>query len=193
MSPQQLLALLKQAEKLKDTTRHCYTSQGRKESVAEHSWMMALMAIFLSDEFPEVDWNKVIKMCIIHDLGESFIGDIPAFEKTATDRETENTLLMQWIQTFPSSLSRLFENLIQEMLAQETIEANLFKAIDSLEALVQHNLSDLATWTEDEKQFNLNYAVDRVQFSPYLKGLREQIRQESLAKLNKGSNQEPFL
>lgn len=70
------------AERLKDTTRHCYTRNGRHESVAEHSWMMTLMAFFMKYEFPKVDMDKVIKMCIIHDLGEAFIGDIPTFEKT---------------------------------------------------------------------------------------------------------------
>ena len=82
MEPRTLLEALTVAERLKDTTRHCYTRNGRHESVAEHSWMMTLMAFFMKDEFPEVDMDKVIKMCIIHDLGEAFTGDIPTFEKT---------------------------------------------------------------------------------------------------------------
>jgi ABC-type sulfate/molybdate transport systems ATPase subunit len=60
------------AEKLKCNTRHCYTSSGRHESVAEHSWRIALMAMLLTEEFPEADMNKVIRMCLIHDLGEAF-------------------------------------------------------------------------------------------------------------------------
>ena len=68
-------------ERLKDTTRHCYTSKGRQESVAEHSWMMTLMAFFMKNEFPDADINKIIQMCIIHDLGECFTGDIPTFRK----------------------------------------------------------------------------------------------------------------
>ena len=39
------------------------------------------MAYLLQDEFPDLDMNKVIKMCLIHDLGECFTGDIPIFEK----------------------------------------------------------------------------------------------------------------
>ena len=70
MTPRQLLDILRVAERLKDTTRHCYTSGGRHESVAEHSWRIALMAYFLRDEFPEADMNKLIRMCLIHDLGE---------------------------------------------------------------------------------------------------------------------------
>ena len=93
MEPEKLLEALHTAEKLKDTTRHCYTSQGRHESVAEHSWRIALMALWLRDEFPQADMGKVIRMCLIHDLGECFTGDIPAFDKTAADEVKEETLL----------------------------------------------------------------------------------------------------
>lgn len=86
MEPRTLLNALAVAERLKGTTRHCYTSNGRRESVAEHSWMMTLMAFFLQEEFPEADMNKVIRMCIIHDLGEAFTGDIPSFEKSPGGR-----------------------------------------------------------------------------------------------------------
>ena len=84
-----LLDFLKTAEQLKCNTRHSYTSSGRLESVAEHSWRLALMAMLVGDEFPELDMDKVIKMCLIHDMGEAITGDIPAFEKTDKDRKVE--------------------------------------------------------------------------------------------------------
>ena len=89
MEPRKLLDVIKTAERLKDTTRHCYTSGGRHESVAEHSWMTTLIAFFLRDEFPEADMDKVIRMCLVHDLGEALTGDIPAFLKTDGDRTVE--------------------------------------------------------------------------------------------------------
>ena len=89
MTPRQLLDILRVAERLKDTTRHCYTSGGRHESVAEHSWRMTLMAYLVESVFPRADMNKVIRMCLIHDLGECFVGDIPAFEKTAAHEAEE--------------------------------------------------------------------------------------------------------
>ena len=85
MKPEKLIEVLSIAERLKDAVRHCYTSGGRHESVAEHSWRITLMAYFVSDEFPEADLLKIMKMCLIHDLGEAFTGDIPAFEKTEKD------------------------------------------------------------------------------------------------------------
>ena len=77
MEAKELLRVLHTAERLKDETRHCYTSGGRRESVAEHSWRLALTALFLRDEFPALDMDRVIRMCLIHDLGECFTGDIP--------------------------------------------------------------------------------------------------------------------
>lgn len=93
MEPRALLDALTVAERLKDTTRHCYTSQGRHESVAEHSWMMTLMVFFMQDEFPEADMDKVMRMCVLHDLGECFTGDIPTFLKTNEQEKTEAVLL----------------------------------------------------------------------------------------------------
>jgi hypothetical protein len=51
------------------------------------------MAFFLRDEFPEADMDRVVRMCLIHDLGEAFTGDIPTFEKTEADEQREETLL----------------------------------------------------------------------------------------------------
>ena len=89
MEPRKLLETLAVAERLKDATRHCYTSGGRHESVAEHSWRAALMAFLMKEElaaeFPEADMDKVIRMCLIHDLGEAFTGDIPTFVKISNE------------------------------------------------------------------------------------------------------------
>ena len=95
MDTRRLLEILSVAERLKDTTRHCCTSQGRRESVAEHSWRAALMAYFLRDEFPEADMDRVIRMCLLHDMGEAFTGDVPTFEKSAADEQREAQLLDQ--------------------------------------------------------------------------------------------------
>ncbi len=183
MEPRTLLDALSVAERLKDTTRHCYTAKGRHESVAEHSWMMTLMAFFIKDEFPEADMDKVIKMCIIHDLGETFTGDIPTFEKTEGNEQTEEKLLHNWVKTLPENVADEMLDLYEEMAKRETVEAKIFKAIDSLEALVQHNISDLSTWIPKEYELNKTYADDKVVFSEYLKALREEIRKDTLEKI----------
>lgn len=183
MEARKLIDILSVAERLKDATRHCYTKNGRHESVAEHSWMMTLIAFFIKDEFPEANMDKVIKMCIIHDLGEAFTGDIPTFDKTSENEKTEETLLYAWIKTLPENYSTELTALYDEMAKRETIEAKIYKAIDGLEALIQHNISDLSTWIPKEYELNKIYADDKVAFSEYLKELREEVRKDTLKKL----------
>ena len=176
MNSRELLDALSVAERLKDTTRHCYTSKGRHESVAEHSWMMTLMAFFMRDEFPNADMDKVIRMCIIHDLGECFTGDIPTFSKEQVHEDIEENLLFNWIETLPAYYAEEMKALYNEMAERETVEAKIYKAIDSLEALIQHNASDLSTWIPKEYELNLTYADDRASLSEYLTELRQAIR-----------------
>ena len=183
MEARTLLNALTIAERLKDETRHCYTAKGRHESVAEHSWMMTLIAFFIKDEFPDADMDKVIKMCIIHDLGEAFTGDIPTFEKTESNEKLEEKLLYDWVKSLPSHIAEEMTSLYDEMAERKTVEAKIYKAIDSLEALIQHNISDLSTWIPREYELNKTYADDKVAFSDYLKGLREEIRKDTLEKI----------
>ena len=93
-----LLDFLCIAEKLKCNTRHSYTSSGRHESVAEHSWRLALMAYLVKDEFPGTDIDKVIRMCLFHDMGEAVTGDIPAFEKTNQDEAVEDRAVSRLLE-----------------------------------------------------------------------------------------------
>ena len=183
MKPDELLKAMHVAERLKDTTRHCYTSGGRHEDVAEHSWRIALMAYFVSDEFPEADMDKVIRMCLIHDLGECFTGDIPVFAKSDGDEAREEDLLYAWVDTLPEPFKTDMRALYDEMAARQTLEARIYKAMDSLEAIIQHNESDISTWAPHEYELNRNYAYDRVDFSEYLMQLRAAIRQETEEKI----------
>ena len=183
MEARALLDALHVAEKLKDATRHCYTSGGRHESVAEHSWRLALTAYWLRDEFPEADMDKVVRMCLIHDLGEAFTGDIPTFVKTDADRAVEDSLLSGWVASLPAPYAEEMAALYAEMEARQSLEARIYKALDGLEALIQHNESDLSTWSENEYGLNLRYCDDRVGFSPALSALREAIREDTIAKI----------
>ena len=175
MKPAELLEILSVAEKLKCATRHCYTSSGRHESVAEHSWRISLMAMLLEPEFPEADMNKVIRMCLIHDLGEAFTGDIPTFLKQTVDEQKEEDLYHQWVSTLPEDAKEVFTSLLAEMEAMETPEARIYKALDKLEAVIQHNESDISTWLPLEYDLQLRYGRENVEFSPYMKVLKAEI------------------
>ena len=175
MKPTELLQILSVAEKLKCNTRHCYTSSGRHESVAEHSWRIALMAMLLKPEFPEADMDKVIRMCLIHDLGEAFTGDIPTFWKTEADAEKEDAAFDRWVRTLPEETEREFSALLAEMNAQETLEAKIYKALDKMEAVIQHNESDIATWLPLEYDLQLTYGAENVTFAPWFQSFKAEI------------------
>ena len=183
MKPEALIPALHVAERLKDMTRHCDTSGGRRESVAEHSWRLALLAYWLGDDFPEADMDKVIRMCLIHDLGEAFTGDIPSFDKTAADEDAEERQLYAWVASLPEPYRTEMDALYREMAAQQTLEARIYKALDNLEAVVQHNEADLSTWNAREFTLNLHYGEDKAAFSPVLTALRAAVRRETEGKL----------
>ena len=183
MEPRELINFMSIAEKLKCNTRHSWTSTNRHESVAEHSWRLSLMAYFIQDEFPEADINKVILMCIFHDLGEAITGDIPAFNKTKTDEEIEDKEITQLINTLPVGYREKLLALFQEMNELQTLEARIYKALDKMETLVQHNEADISTWLPLEYKLNLEYGEEAVSFSSYMKELRNEICKDSLKKM----------
>ena len=192
MEARKLLDILRVAERLKDTTRHCYTSKGRHESVAEHLWMTTLMAFFMRDEFPEADMDKVIKMLIIHDLGECFTGDIPSFDKTEAHEQMEKELLDGWVKSLPQGYAEEMNALYEEMDERKTVEAKIYKAIDNLEAVIQHNLSDISTWLPREYELNMTYADEKVAFSDYLTTLRQAIREDTIRKINEAKKNSQY-
>ena len=185
MNGREFLEILHVAERLKDTMRHSTSSGGRPESVAEHSWRTSLMALLLAHEFPDADIHKVVAMCLVHDLGECFTGDIPVFLKTDQDRETEDALLRQWVDSLPEEVSKDLAALYREIEARETEEAKLYRALDKLEALIQHNEAPIETWEENEYDLNRTYAFDAVAFSVWLSDLRNEILQDTLDKIEK--------
>lgn len=183
MDARTLIDTLAVAGRLKDTTRHCYTPGGRHESVAEHSWRITLMAYWISDEFPEANLEKLLKMCLIHDLGEAFTGDIPSFEKTEVNEEREAELLFKWLKSLPEPFATEMMELYREMEERKTLEARIYKALDNMEALISHNESDIQTWLPLEYDLQMTYGNDKVAFSEYLTELRDMIREDSREKI----------
>ena len=186
MEPGKLIGIMDTAERLKNNTRHSWTSAGRHESVAEHSWRLVLLAYFVRDEFPGDDMDKVLKMCLVHDLGEAFTGDIPSFHKTAADEEKESRLLNEWVRALPPPYAAELTALYAEMDALETREAKIYKALDNLEAVIQHNEAPLSSWLPLEYELQLSYGGDKAAFSPYLTALKAQLNADTRRKIAAG-------
>lgn len=183
MDPVQLLAFLRRIETLKTNPRHAYTAGGVRETVAAHSWRTALLAMLLASEFPELDMNKVIRMCLIHDLGEAVTGDIPAFEKTDEHRSQERLALAQLVDTAPAADAAQMHALFAEMDALGTPEARLYKALDRIEAVIQHNESDIATWIPLEYQLQQTYGWESLEEFPAMLALRRQVLADTQEKI----------
>lgn len=179
------LDFLNIAEKLKCNTRHSFTSSGRQESVAEHSWRLALMAYLVKDELPEVNIDRVIRMCLFHDMGEAVTGDIPAFEKTEQDEDVEKAAVTRLLEKLPEPYRAEVGELFREMDALQTPEAKLYKALDKLEALIQHNEADLSTWLPLEHDLQMTYGTEECSFDRYINELRNVVREDSARKIGK--------
>ena len=188
MDWQSFLDFLAAAEKLKCRTRHCTNSRGDPESVAEHSWRAALMAMLLAPEFPGVAIDRVVRMCIIHDLGEAVTGDIPTFLKNRADEETEDRAVAGILATLPEVTRREFAALFAEMNALETPEARLYKIIDKLEAVIQHNESPISTWEPLEFDLQRTYGQKEAAWFPQTAALRQEILRRTEQKIAEESD-----
>jgi len=183
MEPRKLIEFLAVIEKLKCNTRHSWTSSGKQESVAEHSWRTAVMALLVADEFPEVNIDKVVKMCLIHDFGEAITGDVPSFYKTKEDTQKEEVAVSEMLKILPKNIGEEFKELFAEMAELKTPEAKLFKALDKLEAIAAHNEAPLETWIPLEYTENISYGTENVEYSEYLKAIKKEMETDSHRKI----------
>lgn len=179
-----MMDFLHKLEKLKCNTRHSWTSTGRHESVAEHSWRLGMMALLLRENFPALDMDKVVEMCLLHDIGEAVTGDIPSFEKTDRDRAVEGSAVDGLLSSLPEPEQGRLKALFAEMEALKTPEARLYKALDRLEAVIQHNEAPLETWLPLERTLNQTYGQEDCARFPATRDLRELAVEETRRKLS---------
>lgn len=186
-SAEQFIDFLGRIEKLKSVPRHCVTADGVVENVTAHSWRTAVMAYLMKDELEDIDTDKVIRMCLLHDIGEAVTGDIPTFEKTEEHEEVEKQAVDELLKSLPGPLYQEITALFEEMDAQETKEARVYKALDKLEAVIQHNQSDIRTWLPLEYDLQKTYAAEAVKGFPFLERLQEESVKETERKIEEYS------
>lgn len=174
-----VLAFLRAAERLKDTLRTSHTSSGRRESVAEHTWRLCLMAALFRGEFPGVDFGRLVRICIVHDLGEAIGGDVPAIAQTpgAPKAEQERRDLETLLAPLPGRLRGEILELWDEYEAATTPEARLAKALDKLETILQHNQG--LNPPDFDYEFNLGYGRKHTAGHPLIDALRATLDEET--------------
>lgn len=172
------IGFIKDTEGLKSVTREAFTSTGRRESTAEHSWRLALLAGILAPSF-DVDIRKTLMMCLIHDLGELYIGDISAASNPDENQkhEEEERDVKRVLSQLPPDQEEELLALWQEYNDNTTAEAKLVKALDKAETIIQHNQG--VNPPDFDYAFNLEYGKQYFSNHPMLLELRELLDMET--------------
>ena len=181
-----VLEFLRGAEQLKNTLRTARTSNGRHESTAEHTWRLCLMVMMFSEQYPHIDSLKLIKMCVIHDLGEAIGGDIAAIDQVegSNKGEQERRDLITLIEPLPDNLQQDILALWDEYENASSEEAKLAKALDKIETLLQHTQGQNPD--DFDYGFNLSYGRKYTDSDELTASIREIIDKdtEALASAN---------
>lgn len=166
------LAFLRAAESLKYMTRTSWTSNGQQETVAAHTWRLCLMALVLAQHFPGIDVGKLLRMCLVHDLGEAISGDISAALQASLPNkaEQERADLVQLVQPLPDAVRADLVALWDEYEAAASPEAKLAKGLDKLETILQHNQGVMPA--DFDFLFNIGYGAAYTRDHPVLAALR---------------------
>jgi putative hydrolase of HD superfamily len=167
-----IVDFLRAAEALKRVTRTAWTSTGERESVAEHSWRLCLMALLVAGAYPGVDVGRLLKICVVHDLGEAIGGDVSAVAQAGAPSKAaeERRDLLTLTAPLPAAARDEIVALWDEYEAAATPEARLAKGLDKLETILQHTQG--ANPADFDYAFNLGYGRQYTTGDPVLSALR---------------------
>lgn len=176
------LGFLQTIEGLKKTLRSAHLSNGRVESTAEHTWRLCLWVMVFVDQLEEIDTEHLFKMLLIHDLGETISGDIPAPLQRGRDQKhaQERADIEMLIAPLPKAMQTSILGLWEEYEAAQTPEAIIAKGFDKLETIMQHNQG--ANPDGFDYDFNLDYGVEHTKRHPLLAAIREILDDATRAK-----------
>jgi len=176
----ELVDLFLEIGKLKETIRTGWVKKGvpNPESVAEHTYRVALLALILSPQL-KINQAKSVKISLIHDLGEVLAGDI-VWEKgkliissQKEKHETEKVAIKNLFKENPSF--KEYIELWEEFEAQDTKEAKAVKLFDKLEMLIQaYEYEKRKLNKEPLQEFwdNVEKYLKNTELEPYLDELK---------------------
>lgn len=133
------------------------------------------MAILFEAELPELDHHRLLKLCILHDLGEAISGDVPAPDQKPDDgrAERERADFIRLCAGLPCDMQRDFLDLYDDYAHGSSIEAQFAKGFDKLETMLQH----LAGKNDPgfDFEFNLGYGRSATDRHALLRSLRQMV------------------
>ena len=107
------------------------------ESVADHSYGTAIMAMVLSD-LQKLDTQKILKMALLHDLAETIIGDFMPEEISKESKNTsERDAMKEILSKLPINIAEEYDEIWQEYLQANTKESILLHDVDKMEMAIQ--------------------------------------------------------
>lgn len=157
----EILTFLQRCNQLKSVRRYGVTLKKDYDTVAEHSWRLALMAQIIATECNvHVDLLHVLGIALVHDLAESVTGDYDAYDvitgkKSLSEKHTEEQQAMKEI-TDGISFGGSITDLWKEYEQQQTVEAKFVKALDKIEAYL--HLAEGGVTAYVPKDFHSEYA-----------------------------------
>lgn len=129
---------MRSAGKLKELKRTGWIESGvpQPESVADHSYRVALLAMTLSDQ-KGLDTLKTVRIALLHDLAESEVGDLTPRQKQVNHEDLESEAMKEVLSELPGEIRKLYLDAWDEYQRNETPEAKLVHNADKLEMLIQ--------------------------------------------------------
>lgn len=174
-------------ENLKTELRHSWLSDGRQESVAEHSWRLSFMVVLFGSHLDQpIQMEKALKMAIVHDIVVAEAGDLPDFDQSVSQkmRQSEEQRAITNVKSLLNNhVGKEIYDIWQEFQAKQTYESKFIHALNKLEAIIQHNEADISTWVDWNIQHNRKAASDECRFDSYLTELSRLLQEQVDRKL----------
>jgi len=153
-----------QIANLKNTPRTGWKAKlkiSNSESVADHTYMMSVMAMVLSD-MKNMDTEKIIKMTVLHDWAESKIGDFMPDEITIEEKhELEEKAMSEILSELPDSLSQNYNTVWNDYITISSIESRFVHELDKLEMALQAKIYEKSVESENINSF-ITSAIDGI-------------------------------
>lgn len=175
-----IIEFIRYAERLKTELRHATRSDNQRESVADHTWRLALFLILVAPKLKlEIDLSKALKMTIIHDIVEIEAKDISVLKQINDDalsfqKKKAEILAINKIKKLLGDNGQEIYDLWNEYEDSRTNEAKIIKALDKLEGQLQFLEDPIRKFTiyeQDSIELLLNQTKKLCDIDPFLQEL----------------------